>query len=213
MTAALGVLLAIAAGVAEAAWQTEPSRYFLGERPDADVTYIHFGAFNSGFSAGFAIGEVCAAGAPEEQLCATGVSPAASRRIVVRVVRRLDAPARRGQPRYSWRETALDWCPAAAQRLRQMPSARWGPRLGRAYLDRAATPESIVVTSFEGQWAVVSASAGDQVSEDALQVLSGRHEFHGNADGSGNPADWAERFLEDVEPCLREAATPPPWAR
>ncbi len=209
MIPAVGLLMAAVAGAAEPEWQTDPSHYFLGERPEADVTYIQFGAFDSGFVAGFAVGEVCATSAIDEQQCA-----AASRRIVVRVVRRLDTPMEAVEPhRYSWMEAALETCPIAVQGLRRLPNARWAPHMRTEYQEPQTTPEQMLITTFEGAWAIVTASAGNRVSGDTLELLSGRFEFHGNADGSGNPADWAEQFLTDIEPCLRPATVSPPWAR
>lgn len=197
-------LSATAATAADGKWQDQPARYFVGEHPDIDVTYIHYGPFGRGFETGFAVGRVCTEG----QICAGGI-----KETVIRVVRRLPETGNKGVIDYAWLETSLDACPAAHARLKRLPDARWAPHMRMALQSEHPGPENITVTTYEGQVSILTASAGERVEGGTLRLLSGEYQFRGNADGSGNPADWAEALLLDIEPCLRPATIAPPWAR
>lgn len=204
---AIAMLQPLAAHASEQ-WQDEPALYFLGEGPETDVTYVHYGAFGSGFETGFAIGPVCEPGAAEEQQC-VGHAP----QTIIRVVRRLSAASDKSRHDYAWLETSLDACPTARERLMRLPDARWAPHMRIALQPDQQAFEDMRFTTFEGQLTVVTAEAGQQVVNGTMQQLAGAFVYRGNADGSGNPADWGEQMLRDIEPCLKPSSAPPPWTR
>jgi hypothetical protein len=192
----------------EQTWEGRPELFFDGYHPDIDVSFSRYGPFLQNYEQGFAISLICPG--VNEQLCHYQ-----DRRHILRLVRR--KPPVNGvdqKPPYAWLQTDLASCPGSLDALRALREANWSPNMTLLLQGKQIKPGgNLRETSYEGQYDVVTADAGEAETATGARTLSGGYRFTGNPDGTGNPSDWAEKFLVTVEPCLVEATARAPWER